>query len=107
MVPMNNKLTVQINGMKYAIITNEDVDYVQGLAKEMDVLVSDLMKNTRMSFDQAMLLAGLHFLDLYKKADQGADNLRAQVTEYAEDAAKARMELSEARKQLGKGKKNG
>jgi cell division protein ZapA len=97
---MSNKLTVLINGVRYAITTSEDVPYVQGLAREIDVLITDLMRHSNMSINQAMLLAALHFLDQYKKADESADHLRAQITEYAEDSAKARMELSEARKEL-------
>jgi cell division protein ZapA len=97
---MSNKLSVLINGVRYAITSSEDVPYVQELAHEIDELVTDLMRHSSMSIDQAMMLAALHFLDLYKKADESADHLRAQITAYAEDSAKMRTELTEARREL-------
>jgi len=99
---MSKKLTVQIQGTRYAITTTEDPDYVQGLAQEIDSLVHSMMLGTSVSANQALLLSSLHFLDLYKKADQGADHLRRQISQYDKEASKARSELFEAKKELSK-----
>lgn len=99
---MNTKLSVQIYGIKYAITSNEEPAYVRGLASEIDKTVTDLMRSGGMSVNQAFLLACLNYLDGYKKSEEGADNLRRQIAEYAEDAAKSRAELAEAKKELAK-----
>ncbi|MDR2932977.1 MAG: cell division protein ZapA [Oscillospiraceae bacterium] len=100
---MSNKLTVQIYGNKYPITFQEDPSYVQQLAAEIDKTVTDLMRNSgRMSINDALVLTALNYLDACRKAEDGADNLRKQITAYVEDAAKARMELSEARKEIAR-----
>lgn len=98
-----NKLTVEIYGNKYPIRTREETDYVLELAGEIDNSVREIMtSNTASSINEALVLVALSYLDGYKKSESGADHLRSQIAEYLEDAAKARMEASEARKEIAK-----
>lgn len=100
---MNNKLSIQIYGTKYNLTTSENPTYVEKLGEEIDEVVTNLMRSGGVAnVNEALVLAALSFIDSYKKADEGADNLRRQITEYAEDVAKARMELTEARKELAR-----
>lgn len=99
---MNTKLTVLINGTKYAITTTEDPDYVQGLAGEIDVLITNMMKGSTMSINHALLLAALHYLDQCKKTDENSNHLRKQISEYGKESSKARSELFEAKKEISK-----
>lgn len=94
------KMTIQIGGVKYPITTAEDPAYVEELAKEMDKLARQLMGNSRMSINEALVLMALSYLDAHKKSERSADHLRGQIAEYLEEAAKARMEAGEARKEL-------
>jgi cell division protein ZapA len=102
-----NRMTVQIYGGKYNITTTEDVAYVRGLAAELDGLVTNLMNSGGASVDRALLLAALHYMDTARKSDEGADNLRRQITEYADEAAKARTELAEVRRELSRARAGG
>ena len=96
-----NKLIVQIYGGRYPIKTPEDPAYVANLAHELDGLIRDMMTaNQSLSLNEALVLAALHYMDAYQKSEKGTDNLRGQITEYLEDAAKARLEAGEARREI-------
>lgn len=98
-----NKVTIQIKGMKYHITTKEDAAYVVGLAHKIDEAVHDLTQGTKsVSLNEALVLVAMSHLDAYEKAEKNADSLRAQIAEYLEDASKARLEASEARRELTK-----
>lgn len=96
------KLMIQINGTKYPIATAEEPDYVTELADEIDKLVKQLMGSSHISVNEALVLICLSYLDAYKKSEKSADHLRAQIAEYLEDASKARLETSEARREIAR-----
>lgn len=98
-----NKVTIQIRGMKYPITTREDPAYVVGLAHKLDEAVRQLTQNSKaVSLNEALVVIAMSYLDSFEKAEKNTDNLRSQIAEYLEDAAKARMEASEARRELVK-----
>ena len=92
---------VEIYGIKYPITTSEDPVYVEMLAEEIDRSVRELLRGGgTLSVTQAMVLLNLNYLDASLKADETADRLREQVAEYLEESAKVGMELSEARAEI-------
>lgn len=99
-MPEQRKLAIQINGIKYPITTLEETDYVEGLAREMDKSVRQLMGGSQASVTEALVLLSLSYLDAYKKSETTSDNLRSQIAEYLEEAARARSEAVEARREL-------
>ncbi|MDL2233663.1 cell division protein ZapA [Ruminococcaceae bacterium OttesenSCG-928-L11] len=101
-----NKVTVQIYGVKYNLTTTEKVTYVEGLARDIDKTVHDLMGIGGMSVTHALLLTALSAKDEARKIDEGTDNLRRQITEYADEMSKLRAELNETRKELTKRKES-
>lgn len=104
---MSNKLTIQIYGTRYSLTTTEDVDYVRQLGQEMDKMVSEMMKQPGMSINQALILLALSYLDANKKSEEAADNLRRQITDYADSEAKIQAELAQAKRKLEKKHNNG
>ena len=102
-MPPFNRITIQINGTKYPITTQEESAYVAGLAHKLDGAVRELMDASRgLSLNEALVLISMSYLDSFEKSEKNADNLRSQIAECLEDAAKARMETSEARRELVK-----
>lgn len=99
-MPEKRRMTLKINGVKYHITTEEAEGYVGELAHEIDHSLRGLLDSSRMSTNEGLVLLCLSYLDLYRKTEQGADNLRVQIAEYLEEAAKARLEAGEARKEL-------
>lgn len=95
-----HKMVLQVNGMKYPITTAETEEYVGELGKEIDRSVRAMMENSRISVNEALVLCCLNYLDAYRKSEESADHLRGQIAEYLEEAAKARAEAVEARREL-------
>ena len=96
-----HKLIVEIYGAKYPIKTSEETEYVKELAQNLDETVRNLMSSNRStSLNEALVLAALICLDSYRKSEKSADHLRSQIAEYLEDAAKARLESGEAKREI-------
>ncbi len=98
---MKNRVRIEINGSKYTIHTDEEEKYVYTLAAEVNQDIKDLMSRAEgVSLDEALIIAALSYLDSYHKSEQSADHVRTQLTEYLEEAATARIELDEAKREI-------
>jgi cell division protein ZapA len=101
-----NKVRLTISGADYNLTTDDDVKYVEALGAELDARITKLVReNPRISVTQAAVLAALGFADEAKKAEMSAENLRSQIKEYLEDAARAKTNAEVARREaerLGK-----
>lgn len=95
------RAVITIAGTRYPITTAEEPVYVEDLGREIDRQVKQLIGD-RMTVNEAMVLLCLHYLDSYRKSEKSADHLRGQIAEYLEEAAKARAEAGEARKEIGR-----
>lgn len=87
------KVRLMIAGTEYTISTDDDLDYVTDLGAELDKHITDIMSsNGRISITQAAILTALEYADAAKKGETSAENLRSQIQEYLEDAARARTD---------------
>ena len=100
---MNNeskKVRIVVCSTEYTLITEDSEAYMQLLASELDKSLRSLVEgSTRISVTQASVLLALKYLDMSKKADEATDNIRGQLKEYLQDAAKARIEANEAKRE--------
>ncbi|MEG1993957.1 MAG: cell division protein ZapA [Oscillospiraceae bacterium] len=98
---MINKIKIDIAGSKYIINSKEEPEYVQKLADEINRNVEMLIENCgNLSLNDALVLTVLNYADSYKKAEQNADHLRSQLTDYLEDSARYRIEAEEAKREI-------
>lgn len=96
-----NRVRITINGVSYTIATAEPEEYVLQLAQEIDKQVSGILeKSQNISFNNAMVLTAINYADAYKRSEENADRMRSQIADYLEDAAKARIELDEAKREI-------
>ena len=72
-----NRVKVDILGSTYYITTTEPEEY-----------------------NNALIITCLNLLDSCRKGEEAADHLRGQLTDYLEDAARARIELDEVKREL-------
>lgn len=87
------KIKLLIAGTEYSISTDDDLDYVAKLGEDLDKRIKEIMNaNSRASVTQAAVLAALEYADEASKGAGSAENLRAQIQEYLEDAARARTD---------------
>jgi len=101
-----NKVSFRICGAEYVVGTDDDPEYVLELGQELDGKMSKIVRdNPRLSVTQAAVLCALEYADAFKKADLSADNLRSQIQDYLEDAARARTDAEISKREaerLGK-----
>lgn len=100
---MINRVKIEVLGTSYTIATPESDEYLLSLAREVDGQVRQILEQSpKMSPASALVLCALNNIDSFKKSESSADHMRAQLTDYLEDAAKARIELDDARRELDK-----
>lgn len=96
-----NKVRFAICGTTYTIHTTDSEEYVLSLAEKLDADMNQLMATSRTaSVAAAAIITALSYLDELKKSTTGADNMRAQLRDYLEDAAKAKLAEEEARREV-------
>ena len=97
---MQNKLTVTIAGQEYNLIAGEDACYMKKVAAHVDEKVSEVKGAAGISQADAAVLAALNIADEYFKEQESAENLRAQLKEYLEEATDLKLQLAEAKRQI-------
>lgn len=97
------KVKLEIGGASYVVATNDPEEYLLALAERLDEDINRIMVETpNASVTAAAIMTALSYLDEIEKTSRGADNMRAQIQDYLEDAAKARMAAEEARRESEK-----
>ncbi len=96
------KVKLHICGTDYTISSAEDdADYMRTIGVELDEKMHELQEeNPRLSITQCAVLCALDYLDAFKKAESGAENLRSQIQDYLEDAARARTDSEITKREL-------
>lgn len=96
-----NRVELRIYGNTYSILTEDDPEYVEELGefinKEMHSISNE---SPTLSQTQCAVLVALDRADACKKANSEAINLRAQIKDYIEDAARAKLEVDVARREI-------
>ena len=96
-----NRVQVKIGGASYTIVTEDDTQYVEALAEEVNNEIRSVCNsNPSLSITQAAVLVALDQADACKKASASADNLRVQIKDYLEESARAKMEVEVARREV-------
>ena len=96
-----SRVQVKIGGATYTIVTDDDPEYVENLAEQVNNEIKSICNsNPSLSMTQAAVLVALDQADACKKASASSDNLRVQIKDYLEESARARMEVEVARREV-------
>ncbi len=96
-----NRVRVQVMGSSYSITTTETKEYIHSLEEKLNAMLNELMRrHTGISISDALVLTCLNLLDSSQKSEAASDHIRGQLTEYLQDAARARIELDEANREI-------
>ena len=96
----NEKTRVHLNicGVDYALLSARDANYIQALGAELNDNMTKLVQsNGRISATQAAVLCALEAMADACDAHATAENLRARIQDYLEDAAQMKREAELAR----------
>ena len=99
---MKNKVTVTIAGQQFTLVGTEDESYVCRVAAHVDEQIRQVADAGRMSVVDSAVLAAVNITDQLMRERESSENLRRQIQQALEEAAKAKMELSEAKREIFK-----
>ena len=98
---MQNRVKVVICGKTYTLQTVESPSYMITLAKELDKRINAFLEeNESAALTSAAVMVGLELMDESMKSVSDVDNIRAQIKGYVEEAASARIEADQLRREL-------
>ena len=97
---MANRVTINICGEDYTLIAEESPSYMERVGKLVDEKLSEVLSAGSVSRTDAAILAAINLADELLKAQESGENLRRQVKTYLDEAAQAKNEASELKRQL-------
>ena len=98
---MANRVTVNICGEDYTLVAEENTAYMEQVAA-LDKKMGEVIAGAKVGRSDAAVLAAVNLADELLKSEQAAENLRRQVKGYLDEAAQARGEISDLKRQLFK-----
>ena len=99
---MANRVTVNICGEDYTLVAEENTAYMEQVAALVDKQMGEVIAGAKVGRSDAAVLAAVNLADELLKSEQAAENLRRQVKGYLDEAAQARGEISDLKRQLFK-----
>ena len=93
---MDHRVTVTICGNEYTFVAEEDGAYVEKVAAYVDQKMTEILSSTKAGHTDAAVLTAANI------AEEIAENLRAQLKEYLDEASKSKNEISELKREIFK-----
>ena len=97
---MANRITVSICGDEYTFVAEESTAYMEQVAALVDKKMKEVIAGVKVGRNDAAVLAAVNLADELLKNEQSAENLRRQVKSYLDEAAQAKSEVSDLKRQL-------
>jgi cell division protein ZapA len=94
------KHTVKVAGLSFKVVSEDSSEYMSALAREVDLKIDALLKNSTISTTQAAVAVALDYADTVKKNDASTENLKTQLKESLQDVAIARKEADFYKREL-------
>ena len=98
---MANRVTVTICDEEYTLVADEAPGYMEQVAGLVDEKMGELLRG-KVSRVDAAVLGVVNRADPLLKSQQAAGNLRRQIKGYLDEAAQAKAEVSDLKRQLFK-----
>ena len=100
---MKNQVTVNIYGRSYPMITEESPEYTERIAGILNDRFAKLREQKKsLSIQDAAAIISLECIDELVKNKQTEQNIRTQISAYAEDANTSRAEVDKLNKEIEK-----
>ena len=95
------RVKLHIGGIDYYINTDETLEYTVSLGEKIDKRMTEILRsNSLITANQAAVLTALEIADELEKANAVTDNFRTQISEYLDEAAKAKSERDYYKREL-------
>lgn len=97
---MANRVVINICGEDYTLIADEAASYMQKVGAYVDEKLNDVLTNAKVGRTDAAVLTAVNITDELFKAQDTAEQLRAQIKGYLDQASKAQSEVSELKREV-------
>lgn len=95
------RVKLHIGGIDYYINTDETLEYTVSLGEKIDKRMTEILRsNSLITANQAAVLTALEIADELEKANAVTDNFRTQISEYLDEATKAKNERDYYKREL-------
>ena len=99
---MENKVTVSICGQDYTFVAEESPSYMQKVGSYVDTKMDEMLTGATVGRTDAAVLAAANIADELFKERESNETLRRQIKEYIDEAAAAKSEVSELKREIFK-----
>lgn len=99
---MENRVTITICDEDYTFVAEEAPSYMQKVGSYVNEKMSALLDSAKVGRSDAAVLTAANIADELFKEREAGEALRRQLKQYIDEAAKAKNEASELRRELFK-----
>lgn len=99
---MANHVTVTICGEDYNFVADEAPSYMQKVGSYVGTKMDEMIATTKVGKTDAAVLAAANIADELFKEREASEALRRQLKQYLDEAAQAKNEASELKRELFK-----
>lgn len=97
---MANRVVINICGEDYTLVADEAASYMEKVGAYVDEKLTEVLNSAKVGRTDAAVLTALNIADELFKAQAGAEQLRAQIKGYLDQAGKAQAEVSELKREV-------
>ena len=99
---MKNRVTMTICGEDYNFVADESPEYMEKVGSYVSEKMDAILTGAKVGRTDAAVLAAANIADELFKEREASEALRRQLKQYIDDAAQAKNEVSELKRELFK-----
>ena len=97
---MANRVVISICGEEYTFVADESASYMQKVGNYVGEKMSEVLNSAKVGRTDAAVLTAANIADELFKSQAVAEQLRAQIKGYLDEANKAQSEVSELKREI-------
>ena len=97
---MANHVVISICGEEYTFVAEEASSYMQRVGSYVNDKMAEVLESSKVGRTDAAVLTAVNIADELFKAQAEADQLRAQIKGYLDEAGKAQSEVSDLKREV-------
>ena len=97
---MANHVVISICGEEYTFVAEEASSYMQRVGSYVNDKMAEVLESSKVGRTDAAVLTAVNIADELFKAQAEADQLRAQIKGYLDEAGRAQSEVSDLKREV-------
>ena len=97
---MANHVVISICGEEYTFVAEESSSYMQRVRSYVNDKMAEVLDSSKVGRTDAAVLTAVNIADELFKAQAEADQLRAQIKGYLDEAGRAQSEVSDLKREV-------